>query len=983
MEMRDMSISRGKSRVVVCVLTAALCLAPGFGSASGFAFAGAESPAGQGSPEPGSMPIASSSARPDVESREAAVLEFIEDEISGAGGRGDSAGADGSGSSGRHGNSISPSGAGDPGEPEAGSNPGLSSGERGCIIRIAEDAPDDLKSGIDAASAEPDGVIDDVSDERMIYRVDSAVDLRDMLDEGVIDARYIDAIEPDVPIFPDAASLSPFVPDDPLYNLDQKSYAQLIGLPELWALDRRGDPAVTVGVIDSGLRIDHIDMDSDMVFSTPDHNYIRSHDDIDPGDPDYGNESNWTPDNDSHGTFVASIIAAQLDNGLCMAGSQPGVKIVPYKVFDKGRDGNLSDLLAALGDAINEELDVVNMSLGMSEEDISSASKGFLSELCQEAVDSGMLVIAAAGNGGDDTLHYPAAYPQVVGVGSVDKDGIHSAWSQTGENVYVCAPGEDVTGLKHTTNGAVAVSSGTSFASPYVAAAAALAKSLRPEITQSGFMQVLRETSRDMGLSGKDRLYGYGLVDFVDLYYSIGCKLSAQTLRMGVANSNSATLDFEIDEDDVEPGDITWSVSGPAIASLQVAPDGRSAGVTALAPGDTVVTASYDGAFGSSTQTCELTIDEVLAESISLNPGRVTLDLASAETAFLTCDILPVDATIHSVEWSTSNRYVAALDVSSDKRSATVRAGLKGTACVTVNVNGEHVRICEVTVTDSRPRDIAFSKNEMLLDLGAASGAEEYIDIVTLPSSAVVTGAVWTSSDPQVATVTPSGDGRRAKVTGVGPGSANVTVSVSGGFTARCAVKVTEARVQAPPPGGTAVGPVTLKSARPHSYNAVKLTWTAAAGADSYTIFYKSAGAREWEQLRKPGAMTLSAVVSRLKTGSKYQFKVCAANDAGVNGAMSSALSAKPALAKPNGLALKKRGKSSVRLRWGKVPGASGYAVYQKSGAGPWKKVASTKKRSLVKKGLARDTGYKYRVRAWRNQDGKKVYGPYSSTVKR
>jgi subtilisin family serine protease len=878
----------------------------------------------------------------------------------------------------------------------------------GYIVQLESDAPQHLEHTLEQQSELPESPIDEVSEERRIYHIDSSEELGDMLDAGTLDARYIQAIEPDRPLILDeSVPLSPLVPDDPLYNLSQKSYAQLMNLPEVWALGRRGDRSVSVGVIDSGVRLDHIDFNSKHILSLPEHNYIKEHEDVDEGDPDYGDESNWTPDNDSHGTFVAGIIAAGLNNGLCIAGAQPDVTIVPYKVFDKDAGGSLSDLLAALGDAIDEGMDVVNMSLGLEEGDISSSTSTILKTLCQEAAKSGVLVIAAAGNGGDDTLHYPASYPEVVGVGSVNKDGIHSTWSQTGENVYVCAPGEQVASLRATSNDDTYISSGTSFASPYVAAAAALAKSLRPELTQDEFMRVLRESSEDRGLPGKDRLYGYGVVDFAGIYYALSCRLSAETLKMGITNRNDLRLDLSLDEEGIEAQDISWSVSN-ANATLTVADDARSAVVNAQHSGEATVTVVCNGAFGASTQSCRLRIEDVLLEEVVLTPARVALDLAGEKTAALACDLRPADAAIDSIEWRTDNRYVAALDISDDKLTATVNAGLKGSATVTVTVNDELVQTCKIVVSDSRLKDISLSSRSIALDLDAHP--QEYVNLITVPSNANASGLIWSSSDPGIAEVIPTSDGRRAQVIGKEAGSALITAtSPDGKLTARCDVQVTGPTLPETPdanapagalpetpnakaPAGASyegsvddasVGAVTLKSARSYSYNAVKLAWTETSGASGYTIFYRPAKTGAWKQLYYPRSSGLSAVISRLKTGTDYQFKVRAKNDAGTAGKMSSVKTAKPVMKKATGLVVKKNGKRAVRLSWNKVDGANGYTIYEKTAKGSWKKVGDAKKRNYLKKGLDAKAKYEYRVRGWRTQDGKRIYGAYSSTVKR
>jgi hypothetical protein len=272
---------------------------------------------------------------------------------------------------------------------------------------------------------------------------------------------------------------------------------------------------------------------------------------------------------------------------------------------------------------------------------------------------------------------------------------------------------------------------------------------------------------------------------------------------------------------------------------------------------------------------------------------------------------------------------VAALEISDDKLTATVNAGLKGRAGVTVTVNGELTQTCKIVVSDSRLKDISLSPRSIALDLN--SRAREYVNLTTIPYNADAGGLIWSSSDSGIAEVVPTSDGRRAQVVGKEAGSAFITVtSPDGKLTARCDVKVTGQKLSETPNADAPAG------ASPETPNA-----NAPAGASPEV----------------PGA------------------------DA--TGKTSSVKTAKPVMKKVTGLTVKKNGKRAARLRWNKVDGARGYTIYQKKGKGSWKKVGDVKKRSYVKKGLDAKAKYQYRVRAWRSKDGKRIYGAYSKSVKR
>lgn len=211
-------------------------------------------------------------------------------------------------------------------------------------------------------------------------------------------------------------------------------------------------------------------------------------------------------DEAGHGTAVAGIIAGETMPGETAEGINKNVELYSAKVLDENNQAPISRIIQGIYWAIEKNVHIINMSFG------TSCYSQALEDAVKAAADKGILIVAAAGNQGNQgagTVEYPAAFPEVVAVGSVDAQGEVSDFSAKGEELELVAPGEvvRVTGAF----GEDMVVSGTSMAAPHVTAVASLLWG--KDLSKSGafIRTLLDESARNLG-SGTEA--GYGLIDY-------------------------------------------------------------------------------------------------------------------------------------------------------------------------------------------------------------------------------------------------------------------------------------------------------------------------------------------------------------------------------------------------------------------------------------------------------------------------------------
>ncbi len=273
---------------------------------------------------------------------------------------------------------------------------------------------------------------------------------------------------------------------------------------------------------------------SNMKVCITDTGYEGNHEDLRPytdsgvtGDNDDGlgnNTGNWWQPGHSHGTHVAGTIAGLGNNGVGVVGVNPSglLDLHIVKIFNNaGTWGYGSDMVKAVEQCQNSGSKVISMSIGGSGSS-TTEENAFIA-----ASNAGLLNIAAAGNDGNTSLSYPASYDSVMSVAALDSSKNLASFSQRNAQVEIAAPGVAVTS---TINGnSYATWDGTSMATPHAAGVAALVWSHYPSCTGEEIRQAMNSTAEDLGSSGRDNSYGYGLVQAKAMYDAMatsGCTIT-------------------------------------------------------------------------------------------------------------------------------------------------------------------------------------------------------------------------------------------------------------------------------------------------------------------------------------------------------------------------------------------------------------------------------------------------------------------------
>ena len=390
--------------------------------------------------------------------------------------------------------------------------------------------------------------------------------------EGVRGVRYVEPL---------GSRRLALVPTDPFVS--RQWYLTQTRFYESWLTYPAFEP-VPVAVIDSGADLKHPELAGRVLDAK---SFVGGSPSVDPL---------------GHGTFVAGLIAAGVDNGIGIAGLAPPAELLVAKVVTPSRTIPIEAEVRAIRWAVERGARVINMSLGGVRDPLEPDRDTFSrleADAVAYAVRNGVVVVAAVGN--DDQApsspwqfaSYPAALPHVVGVSAVTQLGNVPRFSNR-DKIYndLAAPGEQILstfprpltsrfpacadqGFSSCGPDEYRQAQGTSFSAPQVSAAAAILFSLRPGLTAEQVTTILERTAVDVNAetgcaacsSGRDALSGWGRLDVAaaiaalerplptaDRYETnddAGSRAATVGVRSGSNRLLRATVDFWDDQDDV------------------------------------------------------------------------------------------------------------------------------------------------------------------------------------------------------------------------------------------------------------------------------------------------------------------------------------------------------------------------------------------------------------------------------------------------
>jgi thermitase len=278
----------------------------------------------------------------------------------------------------------------------------------------------------------------------------------------------------------------------------------------------KGSENVIVGVVDTGADLNHPDLQGRLQ---------TGYNVVDPASPPM--------DDVGHGTHVAGIISALVNNGEGVAGMTWYNPVMPVKVLDQTGAGNTYNVAQGIIWAADHGAKVINMSLG------NYADANFLHDAIKYAFNKDIVLIAASGNDNTEQPGYPAAYPEVLAVAASDSTKQRASFSNFGDYIGVTAPGVNIPSTYP--HNQYAALSGTSMASPHVTALAALIRSTNPQLKNTEVMDIMRNTAEDLGTQGKDKYFGYGQIDVIRALREAEGLSATATQSSAVKHSNFFT----------------------------------------------------------------------------------------------------------------------------------------------------------------------------------------------------------------------------------------------------------------------------------------------------------------------------------------------------------------------------------------------------------------------------------------------------------
>jgi thermitase len=374
------------------------------------------------------------------------------------------------------------------------------------------------------------------------------------------------------------------IPNDPHWGLQ---YGLVnIRAPQGWDLTT-GSAAVTIAIIDTGVDFGHPDLAGKLVAG---YDFVNN--DADP------------QDDNGHGTHVAGIAAASSNNGTGIAGVSWGARIMPVKVLNSAAGGTYANTAAGIVWAVDHGAQVINLSLGATD------PSSVLEDAISYAHSQGVVIVAAAGNGNNNFVLYPARYPNVIAVARTNSA---NNWddSNYGPEIDLAAPGALI---YSTVVGGYEYKSGSSMSTGFVSGLAAILMGISGNASPDAIEFQMESTALDIEFTGWDEYTGAGLIQM------------DAAIQLALLNTNQPD----------EPG---ASATGGGSGFIQVAPSNTPLPTWTASPAfpSSITTATFTSEPGSTEIQVEPPVDTPIQEAYEVG--------AQADTGSISAYILPCAGT--------------------------------------------------------------------------------------------------------------------------------------------------------------------------------------------------------------------------------------------------------------------------------------------------------------------------------------------------
>jgi len=271
------------------------------------------------------------------------------------------------------------------------------------------------------------------------------------------------------------------IPNDPY--LGEQWALSKIQIPQLWQITT-GNREILVAILDTGIDQNHEDLNGKVAIEA---NFTDS--------PTAG-------DIHGHGTHIAGIIAANIDNGIGIAGVAPEIQLMNVKIADDKGRSQASAVARGIIWAVDNGASVINISVEIKE------SSPELEDAVNYAWSRGAIIIAAAGNDGSQSPIYPGYYENCIAVAAIKDDGSLAPLSNHGDWVDVAAPGFNI--YSTLPDNSYGYKTGTSFATAYVSGLAALLFSVVSDTNGDGRLNdevraAIEDSCQEIGIDGVGR----------------------------------------------------------------------------------------------------------------------------------------------------------------------------------------------------------------------------------------------------------------------------------------------------------------------------------------------------------------------------------------------------------------------------------------------------------------------------------------------